>query len=289
MARGGFNGLAAALLIAVTAVGVLSAPRATQARPLDTVMESGSITIGVYRDLPPYSFRDGGRLTGIDVDIGAELAERLGVSVSYLELTADENVDDDLRNGVWKGSVLGGGVADVMLHMPVDREVDSRNELAALFGAYHRESYVVAYDSRDVGDHPTLVRFTFDDLIGAELDSLPDFFLSSTMGGRILPNVRRAPTVEQAVARMVDGELAAVMGEETRLRAALPADSPEYRLAPMPMPGFSITAWDLGTAVKIDSRDLGYKVRSLLDDMATDGTLNAIFTRHGGRWNAPEH
>ncbi|MGB0696813.1 MAG: substrate-binding periplasmic protein [Rhodospirillaceae bacterium] len=284
----GLRKLALGLLggIGLCALGVSDQ---ADARPLDTVMESGTITIGVYRDLPPYSTNDGSGVKGIDVEVGAELARRMGLKVAYLELTADENLDDDLRNGVWKGSVVGGGVADVMLHMPADRQVDARNELAVLFGAYHRERFMLAYDAQVAGEQPTLPLFAHDLKIGAELDTLPDIFLSGAMGGRLLSNVRRDASVEGAVARMIDGELAAVMGEETRLRAALKDQDPErYKVGSMPMPGFAVTGWDLGTAVKSDSRDLGYKVRRLLDDMEEDGTLERIFAAHGAIWRKPE-
>jgi hypothetical protein len=39
---------------------------------------------------------------------------------ALLAFTAGENMDDDLRNMVWRGHYLGFGPADVLLHVPVD-------------------------------------------------------------------------------------------------------------------------------------------------------------------------
>ena len=71
------------------------------ARTLEEVKASGQLSVFVYDDYPPYSFKEGGKLKGIDVELGRLMAEALGVNVSYLVRPADENVDDDLRINVW--------------------------------------------------------------------------------------------------------------------------------------------------------------------------------------------
>ena len=53
-----------------------------QARPLDDIVEDGTIIIAVYRDFPPFSYHRDGLLVGTDVDLGRVIAKRLGVNVS---------------------------------------------------------------------------------------------------------------------------------------------------------------------------------------------------------------
>ena len=97
------------------------------ARPIDEVTDSGYITIFVYEDYAPYSFIDeNGEAAGIDVDIAHSFAESLGVELKLLMRGADENVDDDLRINLWKGDLIHRKVADVMMHVPYDRELDIR-------------------------------------------------------------------------------------------------------------------------------------------------------------------
>lgn len=276
-------------LLLAAAVCLAALPQAGQARDLDTVMKTGSLRIGVYRDLPPFSSMKDGRLVGIDVDIGAEIARRLGVSVSYMQLTADENIDDDLRNGVWKGSVLGGGgVADVMLHMPVDRELNIRNDLVVLFGAYHREEFRIARDPVRTKGIETLAVYATHK-IGVELDTLPDFYLSGAFGGQLRRSVVHYPTVEAAVVGLVDGEVAGVMAPASQLEAGLVDHHSRFEIAAAPTPGLGKGAWDVGMAVKHTYRALGYAVGDIIDAMETDGTLKTIFAAHGVTWRPPEH
>ena len=112
----------------------------------DTIVERGWITFGVYRDFAPYSWEDGRGFKGVDVELGRIVAEELGVEARFVGLTADETVDDDLRNYVWKGPLIGGEVVNVMLHVPWDRELDIRNELVVLTGKYMVEQIAIALD-----------------------------------------------------------------------------------------------------------------------------------------------
>ena len=50
------------------------------ARPLDDVRDSGAIRIAVYRDFAPFSEVSNGNFSGVDVEIGRAIAERLGLS-----------------------------------------------------------------------------------------------------------------------------------------------------------------------------------------------------------------
>ena len=72
------------------------------------------------------------------------LAEALGVKLSPLPFPADENMDDDLRNMVWRGHYLGYGPADVLLHVPVDRPLMQANPQVSIFAPYWRERVVMA-------------------------------------------------------------------------------------------------------------------------------------------------
>jgi serine/threonine protein kinase len=70
-------------------------------RPLVHTRRRGSdghpdrLVVGIDPNCPPYAFREGGRLTGFDVDLAGELAARLGLSVEYLE--RDWRDWDDMR------------------------------------------------------------------------------------------------------------------------------------------------------------------------------------------------
>ncbi|HSF47431.1 MAG TPA: amino acid ABC transporter substrate-binding protein, partial [Burkholderiales bacterium] len=120
-----FRGASAALA-ALLFFFCASAP----AEGLQAVRENGRLRVAVYKDFPPFSANG----EGIDVDLAAALAAKLGLKLELFWIQPDESVEDDLRNAVWKGHYLGGGVADVMLHAPVDPEYARRIEKVRLFG-----------------------------------------------------------------------------------------------------------------------------------------------------------
>ena len=132
------------IVVAALLAGVAALCNVACARPLDDVVQSGAVRIGVYRDNPPFSFRRDGKLVGVDVDIGRAIAERLKLEPTYMEITAGETVDDDLRNAVWKGHYLGGGVVDLMLSVPYDRSFAQRNPNAAFFAPYLGQEFALA-------------------------------------------------------------------------------------------------------------------------------------------------
>lgn len=253
---------------------------AAQAAPLDTVRERGTLTIGVYRDFPPFSSVEKGQVVGVDVDIGREIAHRMTLAPSILEITADEDVDDDLRNGVWRGPVTGGVVADVMMHIPYDLNLGARNDMAVLFSPYYQETLAVARS------RPTLsVVELSEERVGVELDSLSDLYLSGAFGGSMRDSTHRYLTYADAARAIGSGDVTALMGPRSQIEDALRHLTPEQRqkmvLSIPGTPGLSMQSWPLGMAVKVDSRDLAYAVGDVVAAMVADGTMAAIFQKHG--------
>ncbi|MBP2313284.1 substrate-binding periplasmic protein [Azospirillum soli] len=270
------------LTAAALAAGV--APRRASARPLDDVMADGRLRVAVYRDNPPFSYRDGGRLTGVDVDLGRVIAERLGVKVDYMELTAGETVFDDLRNAVWKGHYLGGGVADVMMHVPYEKEFGLRNPEAVLFGPYQRENFALARNPMRV-TQPLLAALP-DEPVGVEVDSIPDFFLLGAFGGRLRERIVHYMTVPEAVDALVKGDVSAIVATQSQIEGALGERVKNFPVTPVSFPGMMTSSWDIGMAVKENSRDLAYAVGDVITATIEDGTLDKIFQRYGVTRNA---
>jgi len=276
--------LALCLLAAVMVAA--GAPVSVSAAPLDEVMAKGVVRIAVYRDFPPFSWRDRGELKGADVDLAREIAGGLGVRLELMELAADENMDDDLRNAVWKGHYLGGGVADIMLHVPVNRDFALRNEHVAILGPYQRESFAIARDPSLINDSATLAVFQ-SEKIGVELDSIPDFYLMGAFGGRLGSNVVHYTTVEQAIDGLRSGTVAAVMAPRSQLEGAIGQDAGRFPIGAMPTPGLINAQWDIGMAVKENSRDLAYKIEDIVNSLLVHGALREIYRRHGLTHNEP--
>lgn len=278
-------------LVAVTLTGPFAL-----ARSYEDVVESGYLTVAVYRDFAPYSWQEGDTPRGIDIDIGTRIADSMGLKVRWFWLTADENLEDDLRNAIWKGAVLDADKrkADIMLRVPYDREFSygmdgyglPRNELVHMFGPYHQESWALARDLSQTGDVRTLANFMYDK-IGVEIDSLPDTFLTGTLRGRLVDNVSHFISVNQAMDALAQREVAAVAGMQSQLQWL----SKERNLAPDisddGLYEMGRKRWDIGIAVKQDYRQLGHVVEAAIESWVADGTLKKIFEQYGVTYQLP--
>jgi ABC-type amino acid transport substrate-binding protein len=273
------------ILAAVLSV-LLAGTCAAAARPRDEVTQAGALRIAVYRDNPPFSFRRDGRLVGIDVDLARRLAEALGVRADWMEIGAGEKADDDLRNAVWKGHYLGGGVADVMMSVPYDPLFGQRNPQVVLFAPYFRQEFVtVRREGAPVGD------FTPAALagrrIGVEIDSLPDFFFTTTGGGGLREDVVHFSTPQAAVDAGLAGRVGTVAVTRSQAESGLARHRSEFMITPLAMPGFGKSAWTIGVAVKENARDLGWAMEDTVTRLIADGGMAAIFLAHGVSYAPP--
>lgn len=273
---------------------VFNTASTAHAREYDDVIKSQYIEFAVYRDFPPYSFLKDGQPAGIDIDIGKRIAREMGLEPRWFWLTADETVDDDLRNAVWKGSVIERKVADVMLRVPYDREFSyaqdgyglPRNDMVVMLAPYHKESWQILRDLNKTGEVRNLAIFQYQP-IGVEIDGLPDFFLVGTYQGRLRENVRHYPTVFAALTDFKAGKLSAVAGMRSQLEWGLDSKPKNFDIDNDGLEPLGRKSWDIGIAIKHSYRQLGYAVDAVISDMVTSGEMEAIFSRYGVSYERP--
>ncbi len=253
----------------------------------DDIIDRGWLEIAVYENFPPFSFRSGSELKGVDVELGELIASGLGVRAVFRERAPDETVDDDLRNTIWKGHYLGGGVADLMMHVPYDREFALRNGQVVITGPYYEERLALARDPAKTGDTPSLMVYRFE-RIGVELDTLADFYLSGFQGGLLRENVVHYTGIEEAVDGLREGDVAAVFGVRSQLESALGEDRSRFELGFVVAPGLRADRWQLGVAVSANSRQLGYAVDDIMRGLRENGVVEDLFDRHGLTYSPPD-
>ena len=248
---------------------------------LAAIRQRGRLRVAVYNDFPPYAMAGG---KGIDADLARAIAGKLGLSAEVVGYNADEDMNDDLRNMVWKGHYLGTQPADVMMHVPVDEYLARANDKVRIFGPYHRESLALARNPQRVpalaGSAAVALEIFTREKIAVETASLADSFLLSALNGRLRENVVHFRTVGEAAAALRSGQVSAVLATRAELEAAL---HPEDRVA-VDLPKFAelkVDGWPLGMAVKAEERELAEAIAQALGELKADGTVAAIFRRHG--------
>ncbi len=256
---------------------------------LDAIVARGTITIGMYEDFAPYSFLESGEIKGIDAEVAKLIAEALGVRAELQLRHADENVDLDLRDHVWRGPVANGDVVNVMLHMPIDHDLALRNDMVVMGGAYASERTVLAWSKPRLGDIPTMTDFT-EEKIAVEQNSIGDFYLKGIAGGALVKNMVHKMTTREAVQAMIDDEASGVMGAQAQIEYELNKAGDKrknFGIGKTTPAGLAQGSWGYGFAVRTNYRDLYYAVEQALADAVADGRIKAIFEQYGLTYNPP--
>jgi ABC-type amino acid transport substrate-binding protein len=266
-----------AAVSALFGLGGLAAPAG--AASLVKVRERGSLVVGVYNDMPP--FHVAGK--GIDVELAQALADGLGVKLSLLPFNADENMNDDLRNMVWRGHYLGYGPADVLMHVPVDRPLMDATPQATIFAPYYRERIVMA---RELARLPALD--AMQQLAGQKIavpgQTLAGWLLLGADGGAYKNQLSTQWKDGTECARALQrGEVSVAAGTSSELESVLRGD-PKYAIDPMPSPRAPRSGWATGLAVKSDAVDLAQSLQTVMNGLAESGRLKDLFARHNVAW-----
>ncbi|WP_066583844.1 substrate-binding periplasmic protein [Sphingomonas pruni] len=261
--------------LAGAAIGVPGA----WASPLDKVKAKGVLTVAVYKDYEPWSWMAEGRLTGIDVDLAALLAEGIGVKTDVRQFLAGDDLGDDLRNMVWKGTVVGQPPCDLMMHVPVDRKLQIDNDRAVIAGPYYRETFEMACN-RETTDCEVPPPQLKGKRLVVETASIPDMYLSGAFGGSLRADVRHVYTGADAVAAVASGDADATVATRAQIEHGM---KPGGRLIERKglVPLIFNPGWNVGFAVRDDSRDLADELEKQMTAVIADGRMKAIFARYG--------
>lgn len=270
----------AAALVLTGAAGAAAA----EALDLAEVKARGQIRAALYKDFQPFSDADKGG-NGADFEVAKLLADKLGVKLLPMWFDADENTDDDLRNMVWRGTVLGYGPADFMLHVPVDKDYIANNDKVIFFAPYYRESFAIARSLERLGKLDNLDAFR-SHKIGVEVATYPDTILLSADGGAYRSNVVHYKTASQAVEGLKKGEVSAVMAMQGELEGGL-SGAKGFAISQPPLPVINRRQWPLGLAVKAGHEELARALQQAINELAADGSLAKAFERHGVTYRAP--
>ena len=257
------------------------------ARPLDQVTETKTLKVIAYEDNKPFSWTDdAGVLKGIDVDLGRALAKELGVEPEIILRIQGEDAGDDLRGNVVKGPLTGGGVGDVMLHVPTDKEFAELNKDAVIGNPYFLETVALAIDPKRIPEKSGFQIFKTEK-VGVKLATVSDYFLMTFEDGALINNIAHFIKGQQGAMEFMDGETAAILGVRSETEGTLyDAGAKAVFIAP-DMTGIFRKDWVIGMAVDQKSRDLGYALGEAIKKLGQSGAMKEIFAKYGVTYLPP--
>ena len=242
---------------------------------LAQIKQRGTITVGVYNAFPPFSNAN----QGIDLDVATLLASKLGVDVEFLWFTAEESMDDDLRNMVQTGTVLGYGPADVMMHVPIDSAFTRRNEQFEIFAPYFRDDMRIARNVEQISfiDHMDMFE---EELIAVEKDSSGSYLLASVNGGKLINNLRHYNDIQAAFSALKAGDIGAVFSLGSQAQASV-GDDDRFAVQQPPLGGLLPPAgWAFGLAVKKDNAELAAQLSKAMHELEQEGEIDKVFASY---------
>jgi ABC-type amino acid transport substrate-binding protein len=267
-------------LAALGAALIAPALPAQERSALERVRLRGSLIVGLYHDMPPFHAKG----EGIDVELAKALAAQLGVGLTMLPFHADENMADDLRNVVWRGHYLGWGPADVLMHVPVERQLMDANPRVQIVAPYYRERVAIARrrDALPALDSLAALR---GQAVAVAGQSLAGWLLIGADGGALRDTlVTRWPDGVAAATALRDGKFIAAAGLSSELESVLGNDA-RFAIEALPAPRAPREGWPVGCAVKKGADDLALSLQHAMQTLSASSTLKAIFEQHNVRWH----
>lgn len=251
-----------AVTLAIALIGAMAGckkePEAPTLEPKiapPVIAKAGVLTVGVDLSYPPFAGVDEGVNAGIDIDVAAAIAERLGLKIEIVDIKPNE-----------MAAALNEGTVDIMLGGVAITD-------AVLADVSTAGSYLIdgpgLFSVVATGSVPTTL--TAGDLpgkrVGAQNESPAFWTLESDYGEGFAASY---PTLKAAFDALAAGEIDVVAGDAA-VGAYIGRDYPSVAFV-----GQFGTAQPLGIAVKKDATDLETEIRAALDALAADGTLDTI-------------
>ncbi len=214
-----------------------------------TIISEGVLTAGVDFSVPPFAGKDNGKEAGIDLDVAAAVADRLGLDVRFKSVPASEAVDQ-----------LASGSVDVVLGLPMTEETTA---VLSFAGAYMADGPV--FFSAEEGTI-TLAGFGVRK-VGVQRGSEAYWALEAELGSG---ETSAYPALRDALQALVDGGVDVVAGGAA-VGAYIARDMPGIRVVGQVAPGNPI-----GVAVRVESDALADEVGRALRGLEEGGVLRFI-------------
>lgn len=219
------------------------------------IATAGVLRAGVDLATPPFAGTDKGQKAGIDVDIAAALAERLGLTLELVDVSPSN-----------AATALADGRVDVVMSVPMGESALSSSTVA---GTYLADGPAFFSNSTETVSLESLG----DRRIAVQAGSLAYWLLQDELGDEGL--VVEA-TLRAAFSQLASGSVDLVAGDAL-VGGYLIREFPEVRFS-----GQIGEASLIGVVVGPDSEQLAGAVRSALDALAADGVLDTVRSKWVG-------
>lgn len=225
------------------------------------IANEGVLRAGIDFDYPPYGGTDAGKRAGLDLDVAAALADKLGLRLEVVDLTVDQGP-----------GALENDTIDVLLSAPLG---DPPLEGISVAGTYLASAPAVfgRVDTTGSAEASLTVETIGDRTVVVQRESEAFWLLESVFGEAYANQV---DTLRQGFEAVAEDQASLVAGDAV-VGAYIARDFDGIGFS-----GQLAPATPVGVGVSQDNPELNDAVRQALDELATDGVLDAIRTKWVG-------
>lgn len=215
----------------------------------------GTLTMATEAGFPPYEYYEGDQIIGIDAEIAAAIAEKLGMSLQIDDMDFDSTI-----------TAVQTGKADIaMAGMTVTEE--------RMQSVNFSDSYATGIQVVLIKEDSTIA--SLDDLagkqIGVQQNTTGDIYATDDYGDE---NIQRFARYADAVSALTTGKLDAIIMDNEPAKSFVNANEglkileTEYAVE------------DYAIAIAKENTDLLDKVNAALKELTDDGTIPGIIAKY---------
>ena len=220
-----------------------------------TTVEPGVLTMGTNATFPPYEYKDGDAVVGIDPDIAQALADKLGLKLEVIDMEFDSLV----------ASVQSGKVDIVLAGMTVNEERKKNVDFTDPYA--NGVQVIIVADGSDIA--------TFDDLagklIGVQQGTTGHVYCSDDWGEG---NVVAFQSGAAAVQALQQGKVDCVVIDQEPAKAFVEANDGLKIL------DTQYANEDYAAAVSKKNPELTEALNKALQELKDDGTVQEILDKY---------
>lgn len=221
---------------------------------LKTIEDNGKMIVG-FTEYPPMGFKENGEITGFDIDIAKEVAERLGVEAEFVYIDWDAKVLE--LNGknidmIWNG-----------LTITADREKE------ILFSKPYFDNRIVIISLNGSGIDQ--IADLSEMKVGVELQSSGQAAVEGNDVFASIDELVKFTTITEAILDLKAGGIDAIVADEIFARYAVSKEADQYQVA-----SEVFNSENYGIGFRLEDVALRDKVDAIIDEMAADGTAAEI-------------
>ena len=207
-------------------------------------------------EFPPYEYKDGGKFMGIDVECAKLIGEKLGVEVEILDIAFDSLIP----------TVMSGKADFAMAGMTV---TEDRKESVDFTHTYQKavQAIVVPIDSTISSANSLEGK-----KIGVQTGTTGDIYCSGDFGDAA---VERYSKIIDGFQAMKSGKIDAVVVDDQVASAIVEQDSTAFKILET-----AYAEEEYAIAVKKGNTDLLNKLNSVIDEIKSNGELQAIVSKY---------